>query len=151
MTLVIPLCKRDPTPGPSPTPSPPPPYPAPNLLLPADGAVFTKQDTAMALQWASVGVLRDNEVYAVYIENLTEGEGTKKTYYVKDTKQPIPVDILPKDDLPHIFRWTVEVVRQTGTDDRGQPIWESAGAVSSPRVFIGYGTGAAPEAATPKP
>ena len=151
MTLTIPLCKREPTPGPSPTPSPPPPYPAPNLLLPPDGAVFTKQDTTMALQWASVGVLRDNEVYAVYIENLTEGEGLKKTYYVKDTKQPIPVDILPKDNLPHIFRWTVEVVRQTGTDDRGQPIWESAGAVSSPRVFIGYGTGAASEPATPKP
>ena len=150
MTLVIPLCKRAPTPGPSPTPSPPPPYSAPSLLLPADGAVFTKQDTSLALQWASVGLLRDNESYAVYIENLTEGEGMKKTYYVKDTKQPIPVDILPKDDLPHIFRWTIETVRQGGTDDRGQPVWESAGAVSNARVFIGYGTGASAQG-TPQP
>lgn len=147
MTLVIPLCKRAPTPGPSPTPSPPPPYPAPNLLLPADGTVFTKENTAMSLQWASVGTLRENEAYAVTIENISEGEGRRKTYYVRDTKQPIPTDILPKDNLPYAFRWTVVAVRQTGTDEKGEPIWEQAGSVSSSRVFIGYGSGAPPEAA----
>ena len=149
-TLVIPLCKRAPTPGPSPTPSPPPPYPAPNLLLPIDGSVFSKDTPGMTLQWASIGTLGDNETYAVNIEDLTEGEGKKKVYYVKDTKQPIPVDILTKDNLPHIFRWTVETVRQTGTDERGEPVWESAGAMSNSRVFIGYGTGAATNA-TPTP
>jgi LysM repeat protein len=151
-TLLIPLCRRAPTPGPSPTPSPPPPYPAPNLLLPADGSVFSKENTGMTLQWASVGTLRENESYAVSIENLTEGEGKKKVYYVKDTKQPIPVDILPKDNQPHVFRWKVEAVRQTGTDDRGEPIWETAGAASNPRVFIGYGTGSSsPQGGTPIP
>ncbi len=150
MTIIIPLCKRAPTPGPSPTETPPPPYPAPNLLLPADGSVFTKDNTTMSLQWASVGTLRDNESYAVTIENLSEGEGKKKTYYVRDTKQLIPTEILPKDNQPHIFRWTVMAVRQTGTDDKGQPTWDQAGAVSNGRVFIGYGTGSGP-AHTPTP
>jgi len=150
MSLVIPLCKRAPTPGPSPTATPPPPYSAPNLLLPADGSVFTKDNTTLSLQWASVGTLRENEAYVVNIENLTEGEGKKKTYYVKDTKQQIPVDILPKDNMPHIFRWTVGTVRQNGTNEKGEPVWEQAGAISNQRVFIGYGTGSAPPV-TPTP
>jgi LysM repeat protein len=37
--LLVPLCMRAATPGPTPTATIPPPYPAPNLLLPADGAL----------------------------------------------------------------------------------------------------------------
>ena len=39
--IIIPLCERLPTAGPTPTATLPPPYPPANLLLPADGAVFT--------------------------------------------------------------------------------------------------------------
>ena len=39
--IIIPLCERLPTAGPTPTPTLPPPYPPTNLLLPADGSVFT--------------------------------------------------------------------------------------------------------------
>ena len=148
MQINIPLCMRAATPGPTPTPTTPPPYPAPNLLLPADGASFTLADDIVTLQWASIGALRANEVYQVTVEDVTEGAGRRITEYVTDTKLIVPVSFRPKDNLPHVMRWTVTTVRQVGSDEQGEPIWESAGAASLDRVFSW--TGAAPEA-TPVP
>ncbi len=138
-TLVIPLCRRNATPGPSPTPTLPPPYPAVPLLLPPDGAAFSIEEPIISLQWASVGTLREREAYAVTIEDLTEGEGRKMVEYVTDTKFIVPASFLSNDQLPHVFRWWVLPVRQMGTDDDGNPIWETAGAVSVPRVFTWFG------------
>ncbi len=98
--LTIPLCRRNATAGPSPTPTPPPPYPAPNLLLPADGAPFTLADDTVTLQWASVGVLRENEAYAVTVEDVTEGQGRKIVEYVTDTKLIVPSTFRPNDRHP---------------------------------------------------
>jgi hypothetical protein len=50
--------------------------------------------------------------------------------------------------MPHIIRWWVLTVRQTGTDEDGNPIWEPAGAASAQRDFIWTGAGSA---ATPTP
>ncbi len=146
--LVIPLCERNPTPGPTPTPTPPPPYPAPNLLLPIDGAVFTLADEAVVLQWASVGELRENEAYAVTVEDVTADRGRKLVAYVTDTKYIVPNDFRPNESAPHVFRWWVVTVRQSGTDDNGNPIWTPAGAPSETRVFAWAGV--AP-VATPTP
>jgi LysM repeat protein/ribosomal protein L40E len=137
--LVIPLCRRNATPGPTPTPTLPPPYPAASLLLPQDGAPFNPGIDSISLQWASVGALRENEAYAVSIEDITEGEGRKLTDYVTDSKFNVPNSFLVNDSLPHVIRWWVTPVRQTGTDDDGNPIWESAGAVSETRVFTWIG------------
>lgn len=139
MNLVIPLCERAATPGPSPTPTTPPPYPAPNPLLPADGASFTLANDSITLQWASIGTLRDNEYYQVIIEDVTDGQGRRLTQYVTDTKFIIPATFRPGDSAPHIYRWWVLTVRQTGTDANGQPIYEPAGAQSTPRVFSWQG------------
>ena len=98
----------------------------------------------VTLQWASIGVLRNNEVYQITVEDLTEGEGRKIVDYVTDTKFIVPVTFRPKDNLPHVMRWTVTTVRQAGTDEQGEAIWASAGSVSKERVFSW--TGAAPEA-----
>jgi LysM repeat protein/ribosomal protein L40E len=138
--LVIPLCARAATPGPTPTPTTPPPYPAPNLLLPADGGSFTLDTDVITLQWASVGTLRENERYQVTIEDVTESQGRRIVDYVTDTKYIIPVSFRPKDKIPHVIRWWVTTVRQTGTDEQGQPIWTSAGAPSQQRVFSWLGT-----------
>jgi LysM repeat protein len=146
--ITVPLCQRFATPGPTPTPSPPPPYPPANLLLPADGAPFTLANDTITLQWASVGTLRENEAYTVIIEDVTLADGTKVVDYVVDTKYNVPVTLRPKDNAPHVFRWKVNVVRQEGTDDNGNPIWVSAGTESAPRVFTWTG---APTAATPTP
>ncbi len=138
-TLIIPLCQRNATPGPTPTPTLPPPYPAVNLLLPADGAAFSLADESIVLQWASVGTLRENEAYAVALEDVTSGEGRKLVSYVVDTKFIIPAEFLPVDVIPHVIRWWVVTVRQVGTDEDGNPVWEPAGAVSVARVFTWTG------------
>ncbi len=146
--LSIPLCMRAATPGPSPTPTTPPPYPAPNLLLPADGAPFSLADDTVTLQWASVGTLRENESYMVVVEDITAGNGRKNVAYITDTKYILPVAFRPQDNQAHIMRWTVVTVRKTGTDEQGNPIWTTAGAVSDARDFTWSGVAAA---ATPTP
>jgi LysM repeat protein/ribosomal protein L40E len=142
--LKIPLCMRAATPGPSPTPTTPPPYPAPNLLLPADGAPFTLANDAVSLQWASVGTLRENEAYQVTVEDVTSGTGRKDIQYVIDTKYILPVTFRPQDNVPHVMRWWVVSVRQTGTDEQGNPIWSTAGAISTLRTFSWSGASPAP-------
>jgi LysM repeat protein len=146
--LVIPLCRRFATPGPTPTATPNPPYAAPNLLLPPNGAPFTIADDTLTLQWASVGSLQENEAYQVTIEDLTAGLGPSLVDQVTDTKYLVPSTIRPTDRSSHIFSWFVEVVRISGSDESGNPIWSSAGAASSPRYFSWTG---APGATTPTP
>jgi LysM repeat protein len=147
--LIIPLCQRLPTQGPSPTATAPPPHPAANLLLPQDGAAFTLANDTITLQWASVGVLRENEVYEVVVEDITEGSGTRRIVgYVTDTKYIVPTTLRPQEALPHIMRWSVQVVRKVDQTEEGEPIYESGGAESLKRVFTW--SGAAVET-TPEP
>jgi LysM repeat protein len=133
--LTIPLCRREPTTGPTPTPTNPPPYPAPNLLVPPDGEGYTLADDTITLQWASIGILRDNEAYQVTVLDLTGGTGRKLVEYVTDTKFIVPVTFRPQDNRTHTMRWWVVTVRRTGTDDQGNPIWGQAGSTSDQRVF----------------
>jgi LysM repeat protein len=146
--LIVPLCERLPTPGPTPTPTPPPPYLAPNVLLPVDGSSFTIANETISLQWASVGELRENEAYSVTVEDVTEGPGRKLVDYVTDTKYIVPAAFRPVGAIPHVIRWWVQPVRQTGTTKDGQPIWETAGAASFQRVFSWWG---AESVTTPTP
>lgn len=149
MVLRIPLCEREPTPGPSPTPTTPPPYPAPNLLTPRDGTIFTVDDNEIALQWASVATLRENEEYLVTIEDISGSEPVKTMRYVKDTRLIVPVELKPNDGSLHLFRWSVMVVRKTGSVDGGNPVYVSAGQPSERRVFA-WG-GKPPASSTPTP
>jgi LysM repeat protein len=148
MNIIIPLCERFATPGASPTPTPPPPYPAPNLLLPTDGSNFTITDEVITLQWAAVGTLNANEAYAVSVEDITDGTGRKIVGYVEETKFIIPGTFRSPESVPHVYRWWVMTVRQIGTDESGNPIWDTAGATSVRRAFTWIGE--AP-AATPSP
>ena len=150
-TIILPLCQRRPTPGPTPTPTLPPPYSAPALLLPADGAVYTANNESVTLQWASVGTLRDNEAYAVTIEDLTDGTGRKITDYTNSTKYNVPVSFRPVSDTPHILRWIIQPVRQNGQNKEGKPVWDTAGAESPSRVFNWWGSQAIQPQATPSP
>jgi LysM repeat protein len=146
--LTIPLCRKFATPGPSPTATPPPPYAAPNLLLPANGAPFTIADDSITLQWASVGSLQEIEAYRVTIEDLTAALGPSLVDQVTDTKYIVLSTLRPTDGVSHIFSWIVEVVRISGSDESGNPIWVTAGSASSPRYFSWIG---APAIITPTP
>ena len=149
--LIIPLCERFATPGPTPTATLPPPYQAANLLLPADGAAFTLANDVVTLQWASIGTLRENEAYQVTIEDVTSGQGRRITETVTDTKFIVPTSFRPNDNLAHVMRWWVTTVRQNGVDEQGQPLYESAGAISEKRVFTWVGVTVEGEEATPTP
>ncbi|MDK2981479.1 MAG: hypothetical protein PWQ55_1826 [Chloroflexota bacterium] len=142
-SITIPLCERLPTEGPTPTATNPPPYAAANLLLPADGAVFTASNDTITLQWAAVPGMLEGESYAVTIEDLTEGQGKKLVDYANDTKYIVPVSFRPTASTPHVIRWWVQPVRQSGTTEGGDTIWVPAGSASSPRVFTWSGIGAA--------
>lgn len=146
--IVIPLCERLPTAGPTPTATNPPPYSAANLLLPADGAIFTGVNDTITLQWSAIGGLQQSESYAVIVEDLTEGQGKKLVDYSTDTKYIVPATFRPAENSPHIIRWWVQPVRQSGTSNTGDTIWVPAGAQSIPRVFAWSGIGAV---ATPAP
>ncbi len=140
LVLNLPLCERRPTQGPTPTATLPPPYNAPSLLLPADGVVISNVNESIALQWSSVGTLRENEAYAVTVEDVTAGGGKKVVEYTKETKFIVPTSLRPLDNTYHIFRWYVVAVRQTGTDSEGQAEYTVYGTVSSFRVFAWSGT-----------
>jgi len=139
--ITIPLCERLPTPGATPTPTLPPPYAAPNLLLPANGTSYMSGDEIITLQWASVGELRANEAYAVTIEDITDGTGKKLTEYVTDTKFIVPDDFKPTENVPHIIRWSILPVRQSGSTQDGEAIYEVFGTLSEQRVFSWWGVG----------
>jgi LysM repeat protein len=143
MTLIIPLCMREPTPGPTPTPTTPPPYPGPNLLLPADGASFVGVNNTITLQWAAVGELKTDEAYAVTITDLTSENKDTVSDFVTDTSYILPQSLMPSDGKPHILRWSIYIARQIGGDEETGN-WVTAGNYSVERVFSWYATGAAP-------
>lgn len=149
MPLTIPLCEQFPTPGPSPTATLPPPYTAPNLLLPTDGTRFTQAGDTVSLQWAAVGNLLETEAYQVTVVDFTDGDSRTIVDYVTDTKFIVPSSFRSTDSIPHLYRWSVLVARQGGTDDEGNQVWEPAGAASSARVFMWQGGTTAQVTPTP--
>jgi LysM repeat protein len=134
--LEIPTCDPKYILGSEPSTTPPAPYSPPSLLLPEDGKVFSQADEPITLLWAAVGILNENEAYAVTIEDVTTGQTTRVVSYVTDTKFSLPATMRPNDAKAHVFRWSVMPVRQTGTGPDGSPLWESAGSASDARVFI---------------
>jgi LysM repeat protein len=115
--LTIPL-----TPPPTATPipvattsTPGPPYPAPHLLSPAHKARFKGQDAVLVLQWASVGILEDDEWYAVrlrYLGSWKDDRPKEEAMLTRITSWRVPKEWYPReDDLGDLFEWTVEVVR----------------------------------------
>jgi hypothetical protein len=118
------------------------------LLLPADGSIVTED--SVTLQWAAVGTLLENERYAVTVVDKTESDERKIVEYVNDTKFIVPSSFRASGNIGHIYGWSVMTVRQTGTGDDGDPIWEPAGAASIQRVFSWTSSGP-PPAVTPTP
>lgn len=123
INLIIPL---DPTPGPTPTVTPTststpgPRYASPLLVYPAQNAEFDGADDAIVLQWTSVGVLADDEWYALYLRYLGERDGaqlSEATVCLRVTSWHVPAKWYPGDEaVERRFEWWIEVVRQTAQD-----------------------------------
>jgi hypothetical protein len=124
------------TPTPSPTPEPTTflptptrtpaatgtPLPAPILLAPSDGQELA-EDAEIVLTWQPVGELPAGAFYEVIVTYMHLGETwydevpwTRDTNWIL-TEHPYLLDL--SDDGQ--FRWSVQVVRQTGVDANGNP------------------------------
>jgi LysM repeat protein len=141
-SLVIPLSAPSPTPtptaNPNSTPTARPPYVAPPLLSPIDGEVLEGMKQPVVLQWASVGILRDDEWYAATL--LQPAGGTvSATHYTRVTSWRLADDLLISANTDgREFIWWVRVVKERHADG-GQVVYVEAGAPSEPRRFIWLG------------
>jgi LysM repeat protein len=116
--LAIPL---NPTPTPTPTMTPTatdtpgPPYPSPQLVYPLDGAEFNGPEEVVMLQWASVGLLKEDEAYAVtlrYRGERPDGALSETIEYTRITSWRVPTEWYPSADAQERrFEWHVDVVR----------------------------------------
>ena len=125
--LIIPLeptATPTPTPTPTSTPTPGPPYPAPHLLYPPQEASFRGSDRVVVLQWASVGILKEKEWYALHLRYLGKCEADRPcevTVLTKVTSWRVPPEWHPDKDAEGTeFEWKVAVVRQE--DEEEPPI-----------------------------
>jgi LysM repeat protein len=105
------------TPAPTATPTPGPPYRAPISLAPAEGARI--QGETVMLNWASVGILQEDEWYVVVLRGpaLTRSPLYRWT---KATAWRLPVELRPPAQAPsHRLTWQVTVMRrrEAGVDD----------------------------------
>lgn len=100
-----------PTPTLSPTPSgnetatPTPTYPAPMVVSPPQDAIVPPG--SLRLEWVSVGVLENNQVYLIQIEDTTSGTGLDSI--TRETSFVIPDNLVPADGQVHVFNWRVGV------------------------------------------
>ena len=145
-TLSIPVDMPIPTAGPTPTETSLPPYAAPQLLNPSDGAAISSIEQTVSLQWTSIATLRENEVYLVSVEDVTEGGSNRISDTTLTTRYIIDVNMKPREAVPHVFKWTVVTARQTGITDDGRPMYQPAGSTSVERTFTWTGIGLAPVA-----
>lgn len=150
-SLIIPLAEptatATPTAHPDATPTQRPPYAAPPLLTPIDGRSFSGPEEPLMLQWASVGILRDNEWYLVKLE-LQQGGAFSATHTTRTTSWRIPLDLISSAGAgEHVFRWQVQVVQEIQRIDGGGA-YAAAGARSDVREFRWVGPEATPPASS---
>jgi LysM repeat protein len=133
-SLVVPLARATPTStptaAPNATPTPIPRYGAPPLLYPPEGRVFAGDESPVLLQWASVGVLRDDEWYQLSLTQLPSGVFSE-TVRTRATAWRVPLELLQTvDDGAVELQWRVQVVREAGEES-----YEDAGDLSEVRSF----------------
>ena len=138
-SLVIPVGTPMPSPTPTvdpqATPTPIPLYPAPALLNPPDDMAVVGDDIPVLLQWTSVSVLRDNEVYELSLYQPAGGV-ISATIYTQATAWRVDEDLMAGvTDDSLAFSWQVQVVRKVWDSD-GDFSYEPASGVSEERSFV---------------
>jgi hypothetical protein len=129
--------------------TPPATRAAPSLLKPTLGQSFAAGSN-ITLEWTAVGELGPAEFYRVTVEDLTCNCNRRYTTASTQTSLALPPNLRPTEATAHIFSWTVETVRQTGTASDGQANYEAIGATSAVGTFTWTGTARLrPEAVTP--
>jgi len=144
-----------PTPRPTPTPTAGPPYAAPDLLDPAERESFRGEEADIVLNWASVGILAEDEWYILRLRLMTEPVYQHPSVWTKVTSWRVPASLHPSalfilseieglrtdpsvETESHLFRWDVTVVRHTGTRPDGRPDGIAISPMSATRSFFWY-------------
>ena len=113
-------------------------FAAPVLVSPTDGEIFAGADQLVLLRWEPVGLLADDEWYAVRLSWSENGVfGQRGGNNVKETEWQIPADFYwgkPDQETGRAYEWYVYVERVTVTED-GQRVGQPASPRSEPRVL----------------
>jgi hypothetical protein len=101
------------TPTLAPTTTPTLVFAAPRLLMPEDGKVFVGEKEKIVLQWESVGVLAEDEWYAVSLRYLEGGQLQYSGHQVNKNEWELPAEFFfAKADPPErAYQWDVTVIR----------------------------------------
>jgi LysM repeat protein len=106
--LPTPTPTLSPTPSGSETPTATPTYVAPIVSYPAEGALVPAG--LLRLQWVSVGVLRQGEVYLIQVTDTTTGL-VYPSQVSQQTSLLLPAEMIPTDGQTHVFQWSVSVAK----------------------------------------
>ena len=122
-----------------PTPTSAFPYPSPALLAPANGQVFWGMDAIIVLNWASVGILAEDEWYVLRLQYEVQTVTQPPTVWTKTTSWRASDDLYPPSYADsHLLYWDVIVMRQTGTGTDGTPEGVAISPASVTRRFFWY-------------
>jgi hypothetical protein len=128
------------------------------LSSPVDGQVFSAND-AVILQWEPVGVLPEGVYYVTTVAYSHLGDTWyDETPWIQATSWTLSEHryLLDLSDDGE-YRWSVQVMRQTGVDDDGRPIGVARSPTSDVRMFFWRpaeeraGTGGGTPGAPPTP
>ncbi len=119
---------RTPTPGPDNRPV--------ELLAPANEVTFEGPNAVILLNWASVGILDENEWYVVRLRWTDSEEEQPLYFWTKATSWRVPANLyISGADQAQRWRWRVLVVRRTGIAENGMWIGDEFRPSSDARVF----------------
>lgn len=108
------------TPEPTLTPTPGPARPAVPLLGPPDEAAFEGVDAGILLNWASIGILAEDEWYVVRVRRTGVIAQLMPLVWTHATSWRLPSDLyLEGLDEPQRFYWQVSVMQKTGVHEDG--------------------------------
>ena len=106
------------TPTPTETPTPGPARPAPALLAPAEGTTFEGEEAAILLNWASVGILEEDEWYVLRMRRSGAVTQQMPLVWTKVTSWRLPAEYYVAGlEEPQRFFWQVTIMQYTGVDE----------------------------------
>jgi LysM repeat protein len=132
---LVPTATEEPSPVPSPTSAPlvAMAYAAPALLAPQNGAAFAGGDTVILLNWASVGILGEEEWYVLRMRRAGPLAEQLPLVWTKATSWRLPGDLHVAGTQE--FFWQVSIMRKTGEKDDGTWLGEEISARSERRTL----------------
>jgi hypothetical protein len=105
-------------------------------LAPHDEAAFEGADAAILLNWASVGILDEDEWYVVRVRRTGLLAELLPLVWTKATSWRLPSDLYVEGlDEPQRFHWQVSIMRQTGVAENGAWLGEQISPSSEVRTF----------------